>query len=137
LVGGSVRAKARDFGEVLKDIADVIAKTGDESERAAIAAEFFGRRIGPQMVPLLAQGRKGIEDFAKELAPNKLSHAEIEIGQNLYVGSASGAHSIVNLSIDGHHFNGLRASEPVANQLRQYATHRQMTSAGRRPSWVK
>lgn len=51
--------------------------------------------------------------------------------------STSGPSSIVNLSIDGNHFNGLRAPEAVASKLRNYAVHRDMTSTGKKPTWYK
>ena len=47
------------------------------------------------------------------------------------------ASSTVNLTIDGHQFNGLTAPQDVADKLTQYAIGRQTSSAGRQPSWVK
>jgi hypothetical protein len=43
--------------------------------------------------------------------------------------------SIVNLSIDGHMFEGLVAPESVAQGLVSYSRTRQVRSAGRRPGW--
>lgn len=51
-------------------------------------------------------------------------------------GPAKGG-SILNLRIGEQQFNGLHAPEPVATKLSQYAVRRQVSSAGRRPSWVK
>lgn len=48
-----------------------------------------------------------------------------------------GPSSILNLSIDGNQFNGLRAPENVANKLKSYAVTRLSSSAGRRPSWMR
>jgi hypothetical protein len=45
------------------------------------------------------------------------------------------ASSILNLTIDGEHFNGLRAPNDVAAKLKMHAVTRQATAAGRSPSW--
>lgn len=47
-----------------------------------------------------------------------------------------GPSSILNLTIDGNHFDGLRAPENTAAKLKTYAVGRQSSSAGRMPSWV-
>lgn len=57
---------ARDSTDVFKDFADAIAGIDDPTQRAAAAAEVFGRRVGPQLVETLSLGRKGIEDLGKE-----------------------------------------------------------------------
>jgi hypothetical protein len=54
--------------------------------------------------------------------------------------AASGAQkagSVLNLSIDGHHFDGLHAPQDVAEKLTSYAISQQSSSAGRKPSWVR
>lgn len=43
----------------------------------------------------------------------------------------------VNLTLDGHRFNGLKASTQTAQDLVKYAQHRNITSTGKKPSWVK
>lgn len=48
-----------------------------------------------------------------------------------------GPTSIVNLHLDGHDFNGLRAPENVAVKLKQYAVTRQSSATGRNPSWIR
>lgn len=45
--------------------------------------------------------------------------------------------SVLNLSIDGQQFNGLRAPADVASKLKNFAVHRQSTSTGRKPSWMR
>lgn len=50
---------------------------------------------------------------------------------------ASNTGSTINLSIDGHRFGGMHASDDVAGRLRSYAIGRQVSSAGVRPSWYK
>lgn len=51
--------------------------------------------------------------------------------------TGSGAQNILNLSIDGHQFNGLRAPDNVAASLKTYAVGRQSSTTGKKPSWVK
>ena len=50
---------------------------------------------------------------------------------------SGGSSSTVNLRIDGHEFNGLRAPQDVAASLTRYAISRQTAQVGRQPSWVK
>lgn len=52
-------------------------------------------------------------------------------------GAAGGPSSVLNLTIDGEHFNGLRAPENVASKLKTHAVMRQSSSAGRMPSWMR
>jgi len=47
------------------------------------------------------------------------------------------AGSTLNLTIDGNHFDGLRAPEHVASKLHNYAINRQTAQTGRKPSWVR
>ena len=55
----------RDGTQVLMDVADAISRMRSDTEKAAIAQEIFGRS-GVELVPLLEQGRSGIEDLRKE-----------------------------------------------------------------------
>jgi hypothetical protein len=43
--------------------------------------------------------------------------------------------SVLNLSIDGNHFPGLRGNKNVVDSLAAYAVGRQTSAAGRQPSW--
>jgi hypothetical protein len=52
-------------------------------------------------------------------------------------GPSSGPASVLNLTIDGQHFNGLQAPEHVATKLKTYAVGRQSSSAGRMPTWMR
>ena len=45
--------------------------------------------------------------------------------------------SVLNLSIDGTHFDGLRAPENVADKIKTYAINRQTAQTGKKPSWVR
>ena len=73
---------ARDASAVFKDFADVIARTEDPQRRAAIAAEVFGRRVGPGLVELLSEGSKGITALGKDAERLGLvfTKAELEVG---------------------------------------------------------
>lgn len=46
------------------------------------------------------------------------------------------ASSVLNLTIDGQHFDGLKAPDHVASKLKTFAVNRQASSAGRMPSWA-
>lgn len=52
-------------------------------------------------------------------------------------GPSTGPASVLNLTIDGQHFNGLQAPEHVATKLKTYAVGRQSSSAGRMPTWMR
>jgi hypothetical protein len=52
--------------QALLQLADRIAATEDPTKRVAIAAKVLGERFGPQMVPLLAQGSRGLKDAMEE-----------------------------------------------------------------------
>jgi hypothetical protein len=56
--------------EVLKEVADRIAAIPNPANQAAAAIDVFGRRFGPQLLPLLKQGGDAIQaamDKAKQL----------------------------------------------------------------------
>lgn len=50
-------------------------------------------------------------------------------------GGAIEGHSVLNLSIGGETFKGLKAPEHVASQLKTYAIGQQTAQTGRKPSW--
>jgi hypothetical protein len=57
---------ARATEGVLADIADRIAAVESPAERARIATEVFGDRLGQRLIPFLAQGREGLERLTAE-----------------------------------------------------------------------
>jgi hypothetical protein len=73
---------ARSITAILSDVADVMAKTESPTERAGIAAELFGARVGTKMVGLLAQGSAGMRAMAAdaEKLGIVLSEHDIEAG---------------------------------------------------------
>lgn len=56
----------RSSDAVFADIADRLATMEDRAQAAALASQLFGDRVGPQLVPLLMQGRDGIKQFGDE-----------------------------------------------------------------------
>jgi len=57
---------ARATEGVLADIADRIAAIESPAERARIATEIFGERLGQRLIPFLAQGRQRLEELIAE-----------------------------------------------------------------------
>lgn len=49
----------------LAEVADAFSKIQDPADRTRVAVELFGKSAGPQLVPLLAQGREGIAAATK------------------------------------------------------------------------
>ena len=62
----NVTGEARGTLDVLGDIADQVANASNEFEQTAIATEFFGNRIGQDLLPMLQEGSEGIEDLIAE-----------------------------------------------------------------------
>jgi hypothetical protein len=55
---------------VMLDVAEALKTVESDTEKAALAAEIFGRSAGPQLLPLLKEGSAGIQelmDKAREL----------------------------------------------------------------------
>lgn len=57
---------AADPQQALEQIADRFAALPDGAEKTALAIEHFGERIGPQLVPLLNEGREGLRRLGEE-----------------------------------------------------------------------
>lgn len=57
----------RSSDEVMGDIADRFASMQDGAQKSALAMEIFGRS-GTQLIPMLNQGRGGLEEMRKEAA---------------------------------------------------------------------
>jgi TP901 family phage tail tape measure protein len=58
--------EVRNSDDVFRDIAQRLSTIEDEGQRAALASQFFGDRIGAQLVPLLSQGENGLRTFGAE-----------------------------------------------------------------------
>jgi|GEM_PF-2818504 len=82
--------KARDPIEIFKAVADQIAAIPDPADRAARAVELFGRRVGPDLVPLLSKGSEGIERIGKQLQSQGLILTPTQIGVGVEMNRAVG-----------------------------------------------
>lgn len=86
----SAGGKARDPIAIFKDVADQIAAIPDPADRAARAVELFGRRIGPDLVPLLSKGAEGIERISRDLQKQGLILSPAQIGVGVEMNRAVG-----------------------------------------------
>lgn len=59
---GSVRGAY----DVMLDLADVFTTMPDGAEKSALAAEFFGKKLGVELIPLLNNGREGLKALGDE-----------------------------------------------------------------------
>ena len=55
--------KLRDTDQVILDVADKFSKMEDGTEKAALASQLFGQRLGSEMIPLLNLGSAEISKF--------------------------------------------------------------------------
>lgn len=68
-LGVKVRDSAgqmRNADQVLMDLIDTISRIDNQTVRAAAAADVFGEKLGPQLLPLINLTRQGVEDLRKE-----------------------------------------------------------------------
>lgn len=56
----------RPLDEIFGDIADKFAAMPNGAEKASLAMQIFGRTAGPQLIPLLNQGREGVAALREE-----------------------------------------------------------------------
>lgn len=80
LLGISIKDSAgnlKSSDELLKEFADKFAGFSGKTEKAALAAEFFGEKVGPRLVALLNQGRGGLESY------NQVSQSTIDAAKQL------------------------------------------------------
>jgi hypothetical protein len=75
----------RNFGDVLGDLADKIKGAKDPSDQLTIAISALTRRVGPQLLQTLRDGRQGFAEFAATLDAlgGPITTAEAELGENL------------------------------------------------------
>jgi hypothetical protein len=55
--------KIRPTGEVMLDIATALAKLPDGADKASLAMDLFNKKLGPGLIPVLNNGREGIEAY--------------------------------------------------------------------------
>jgi hypothetical protein len=56
----------RGTSDVLYDLADVFATMPEGPQKTALAMEFFGKKLGQELIPLLNQGSAGLRAMADE-----------------------------------------------------------------------
>ena len=56
----------RDTVDVFKEIATKISAIENPTKQASIAIDIFGGRAGPQLLPMLKMGEKGIDDLMRK-----------------------------------------------------------------------
>lgn len=59
---GSVRSTI----DVMADLADIFTTMPDGAEKTALAAEFFGKKLGVELIPMLNAGSDGLKKLADE-----------------------------------------------------------------------
>ena len=57
-----------DSSDALDALADRFAEMPDGVDKTALAIDLFGKKVGPELIPLLNQGRDGIREFKDEAA---------------------------------------------------------------------
>ncbi len=68
-LGVNVKDSAGDIlssDVALAQLADRFASYRDGAEKSALAAQIFGEKVGPKLLPLLNQGSEGIDELRKE-----------------------------------------------------------------------
>lgn len=119
--GGLIRGP----GGATDDRAGLFALSDGEFVVRSAAVQHYGSSLFDALNSLAVGGFAG----------GGLVNAPIRVAAGTLPSGAPG--SILNLTIDGEHFNGLRADADVAGRLKTYAIGRQTTQTGRKPSWVK
>jgi len=82
---GSVRGAS----DVLADLADVFSTMPDGPQKTALAVEFFGKKMGAELIPLLNQGKDGLKALGDEavrlglVLNEKQTKAAAELDDNL------------------------------------------------------
>lgn len=56
----------RSTTEVMYDLADVFAVMPDGPEKTTLAMDFFGKKLGTELIPLLNQGSAGLREMGDE-----------------------------------------------------------------------
>ena len=59
--------KVRDTDAVMKDIMDKFKKMEDGTQKAALASEIFGKRLGSELIPFLNSGSQAVNEMSTAL----------------------------------------------------------------------
>lgn len=73
-----VRGKVRSTEDVLRDVADAIARAKSPAEQAAIALDFFGK-TGQKLIPFLRDGAAGVDQLVQKAKDLGLVFSEDQI----------------------------------------------------------
>jgi hypothetical protein len=57
--------QVRSSVAILEDLADAVQRAGSAQEQLSIVADAFGSRVGPRLLPLLAEGADGFRQWAE------------------------------------------------------------------------
>jgi hypothetical protein len=57
----------RETDKVLEDLAERFEAMEEGPKKVALAAQLFGEKLGPKLIPFLNQGKQGIQDLREEL----------------------------------------------------------------------
>lgn len=96
-----------DSSDALDALADRFAAMPDGVEKTALAIDLFGKRIGPEMIPLLNQGRDGIRE---------LKDGAVALGV-VFSGEAAAAAESFNDNIDKLKTAGAGMAISIANDM--------------------
>jgi hypothetical protein len=80
-LGISVKDSAgniRGLSEVVPQIADRISKMGDGALKSAVAAQFFGKAVGPDLIPFLQGGSAALDEAGDKAERYGLKMSEAE-----------------------------------------------------------
>lgn len=66
----------RSVTDVLLEVSDKLNSVSSDAEKTALAAELFGMRAGPELLPLLKEGSKGIEQYMQKARELGISMTE-------------------------------------------------------------
>ncbi|MCA0197777.1 MAG: hypothetical protein LCH59_06605 [Proteobacteria bacterium] len=106
-VDDSLTGRPKKATEIFKELADVFASLPSDIDKNRLAAELFGDRIGPGLIPLLNLGRKGIEDLG----------VEAEKTGNVFSGEAAAAAGQFNDMLGKLKFQAVGLANETAKNL--------------------
>src|SRR6185437_14167609 len=131
---------SRDMNTALGQLADAFSKMPDGAEKSAMAVELLGRS-GLQLIPLLNQGKSGIQEFSdmvSQFGPNidtnairatdewQKSTERLTLSWDRFKTSLAGGVSVLSKIVDGMSAT-IKASGDLSNAL---AKHTRETLSG-------
>ena len=90
---------AVDVQKTFENVASTFAHTGDETERAKLGAELFGKSWA-QIIPVLSQGADGLAESFKKVNPGQiLSQKDVDNAEQLRLGLDEVKHAVEGVSV--------------------------------------